>query len=148
MELSKKVKALRKKQGLSQLELAEKIFVSRQAISGWEAGTSRPSTENLQCLSKLYAVPLEVLLDDKQELEFGGDKQSEPVIPQKQRKKKCVSMNPLRRRPSSLRGRVCPFRSLLCRRIARNFPARPTTFRMKMLCSPSTPAPGALLLRM
>ena len=54
MELSKKVKALRKKQGLSQLELAEKIFVSRQAISGWEAGTSRPSTENLQCLSKLY----------------------------------------------------------------------------------------------
>lgn len=92
MELSKKVKALRKKQGLSQLELAEKIFVSRQAISGWEAGTSRPSTENLQCLSKLYAVPLEVLLDDKQKLEFGGDKQSEPVIPQKQRKKKCVSI--------------------------------------------------------
>lgn len=92
MELSKKVKALRKKQGLSQLELAEKIFVSRQAISGWEAGPSRPSTENLQCLSKLYAVPLEVLLDDKQELEFGGDKQSEPVIPQKQRKKKCVSI--------------------------------------------------------
>lgn len=79
MELSKKVKALRKKQGLSQLELAEKIFVSRQAISGWEAGTSRPSTENLQCLSKLYAVPLEVLLDDKQELEF-------------ERKKKCVSI--------------------------------------------------------
>ena len=92
MELSKKVKALRKKQGLSQLELAEKIFVSRQAISGWEAGTSRPSTKNLQCLSKLYAVPLEVLLDDKQELEFWGDKQSEPVIPQKQRKKKCVSI--------------------------------------------------------
>ena len=94
MELSKKVKALRKKQGLSQLELAEKIFVSRQAISGWEAGTSRPSTENLQCLSKLYAVPLEVLLDDKQELEFWGDKQSEPVIPQKQRKKEmCVDNN-------------------------------------------------------
>ena len=94
MELSKKVKALRKKQGLSQLELAEKIFVSRQAISGWEAGTSRPSTENLQCLSKLYAVPLEVLLDDKQELEFGGDKQSEPVIPQKLTKKEmCVDNN-------------------------------------------------------
>lgn len=34
----------------------------------------------------------QVLLDDKQELEFGGDKQSEPVIPQKQRKKKCVSI--------------------------------------------------------
>lgn len=64
MELSQKLKELRKKQGLTQLELAEKLFVSRQAISGWEAGTSRPSTENLQSLSKLYNVPLEMLLDD------------------------------------------------------------------------------------
>lgn len=64
MELSKKLKELRKKQGLTQLELAERLFVSRQAISGWEAGTSRPSTENLQSLSKLYNVPLEMLLDD------------------------------------------------------------------------------------
>lgn len=47
MELSQKLKELRKKQGLTQLELAERLFVSRQAISGWEAGTSRPSTENL-----------------------------------------------------------------------------------------------------
>ena len=64
MELSQKLKELRKKQGLTQLELAERLFVSRQAISGWEAGTSRPSTENLQSLSKLYNVPLEMLLDD------------------------------------------------------------------------------------
>ena len=65
MELSQKLKELRKKQGLTQLELAERLFVSRQAISGWEAGTSRPSTENLQSLSKLYNVPLEMLLDDE-----------------------------------------------------------------------------------
>ena len=39
MELSQKLKELRKKQGLTQLELAERLFVSRQAISGWEAGT-------------------------------------------------------------------------------------------------------------
>ena len=52
MELSQKLKELRKKQGLTQLELAERLFVSRQAISGWEAGTSRPSTENLQSLSR------------------------------------------------------------------------------------------------
>ena len=37
MELSKATKELRKKQGLTQLELAERLFVSRQAISGWEA---------------------------------------------------------------------------------------------------------------
>lgn len=36
MELSQKLKELRKKQGLTQLELAERLFVSRQAISGWE----------------------------------------------------------------------------------------------------------------
>lgn len=54
MELSQKLKELRKKQGLTQLELAERLFVSRQAISGWEAGTSRPSTENLQSLSRLF----------------------------------------------------------------------------------------------
>lgn len=65
MELSQKLKELRKKQGLTQLELAERLFVSRQAISGWEAGTSRPSTENLQSLSRLF----ETLLDDTAEAE-------------------------------------------------------------------------------
>ena len=63
MELSQKLKELRKKQGLTQLELAERLFVSRQAISGWEAGTSRPSTENL------FNIPLETLLDDTAEAE-------------------------------------------------------------------------------
>lgn len=66
MELSQKLKELRKKQGLTQLELAERLFVSRQAISGWEAGTSRPSTENLQ---SLINIPLETLLDDTAEAE-------------------------------------------------------------------------------
>ena len=67
MELSQKLKELRKKQGLTQLQLAERLFVSRQAISGWEAGTSRPSTENLQSLSRLFNIPLETLLDDTAE---------------------------------------------------------------------------------
>lgn len=69
MELSQKLKELRKTQGLTQLELAERLFVSRQAISGWEAGTSRPSTENLQSLSRLFNIPLETLLDDTAEAE-------------------------------------------------------------------------------
>ena len=72
MELSQKLKELRKKQGLTQLELAERLFVSRQAISGWEAGTSRPSTENLQSLSRLFNIPLETLLDDSAEAEPAG----------------------------------------------------------------------------
>lgn len=64
MELSQKLKTLRKKGGLSQLGLAEVLHVSRQAITGWETGTSRPSTENMQSLSRLYNVPMEILLDD------------------------------------------------------------------------------------
>lgn len=68
MELSQKLKKLRKEQGLTQLDLSESLFVSRQAISGWEAGTSRPSTENLQFLSKLYNVPMEYLLDDSKDM--------------------------------------------------------------------------------
>ena len=64
MELNQKIKTLRKEKELSQLELAEMLCVSRQAISSWEAGTSRPSTENLQSLSKLFSIPLEIFLDD------------------------------------------------------------------------------------
>lgn len=67
MILRQKLKYLRKQRGMSQLELAEKLKVSRQAVSGWEAGSSKPSTENLQCMSKLYSVSLEYLLDDSQE---------------------------------------------------------------------------------
>ena len=69
MELSQKLKELRKTQGLTQLDLAERLVVSWQAISGWEAGTSRPSTENLQSLSRLFNIPLETLLDATAEAE-------------------------------------------------------------------------------
>ena len=64
MILHQKLKYLRKRMGLSQLELAEKMQVSRQAVSGWEAGTSRPSIENVKSLGALYEVPLEYLLHD------------------------------------------------------------------------------------
>lgn len=79
VELSQKLKELRKKQGLTQLELAERLFVSRQAISGWEAGTSRPSTENLQSLSRLFNIPLETLLDDSAEAEPAAAQEKLPA---------------------------------------------------------------------
>ncbi len=68
MELKEKLVALRKKKGLSQLELAEMVKVSRQAVSRWEAGSAVPSTTNLQYLSGLYDVPLEYLLNETAEL--------------------------------------------------------------------------------
>lgn len=64
MELHTKLASLRKQNGLTQLDLAEKLNVSRQAISRWEVGSAFPSTENLKVLSELYGVSVDFLLDD------------------------------------------------------------------------------------
>ena len=59
MKLQEKLHRLREENGISQINLAEKLEVSRQTISRWEAGTSVPATENLMRLSVLYGVPLD-----------------------------------------------------------------------------------------
>ena len=51
MKLEEKLTSLRKEKGLTQLELAEAVHVSRQAVSRWEVGTAIPTTENLAALS-------------------------------------------------------------------------------------------------
>ena len=53
---------LRTQNGLSQDDLAEKVFVTRQAVSRWENGETVPSTETLKLLSKLYNVSINTLL--------------------------------------------------------------------------------------
>ena len=53
---------LRTKNGLSQDELAEKVFVTRQAVSRWENGETVPSTETLKLLSELFGVSINTLL--------------------------------------------------------------------------------------
>ena len=53
---------LRTKKGLSQDELAEKLFVTRQAVSRWENGDTVPNTETLKQLSNLYNVSINTLL--------------------------------------------------------------------------------------
>jgi HTH-type transcriptional regulator/antitoxin HipB len=60
--LGNKLYELRKKNHLSQEELAEKLGVSRQAISKWECGESLPDTDNLISISKLYGVSLDELV--------------------------------------------------------------------------------------
>lgn len=62
MQLSEKLITLRKEKGLSQLALAEKLNVSRQAISRWETAAAYPSTDNLALLSDLYGVPVDYLI--------------------------------------------------------------------------------------
>lgn len=56
MTTEEKLVRLRKEKGLSQLQLAEEINVSRQAISRWEVGLAVPSREKLKALSELYHV--------------------------------------------------------------------------------------------
>lgn len=53
---------LRTKNGLSQDELAEKLFVTRQAVSRWENGETVPNTETLKLLSELFDVSINTLL--------------------------------------------------------------------------------------
>ena len=67
MSLPEKLLFLRKQNGFTQMELAEKLNVSRQAISRWEVGTAAPSTDNLKELSNLYDVSVDYLLGDHSE---------------------------------------------------------------------------------
>ena len=59
---------LRTKKGLSQEELAEKVFVTRQAVSRWENGETTPNTETLKLLSKLFDVSINTLLGSPRQL--------------------------------------------------------------------------------
>lgn len=68
MKLEEKLVALRKEKGLTQLQLAEMLNVSRQAVSRWEGGLAVPSLENLKYLGNLYNVPLDYLLSDNEEV--------------------------------------------------------------------------------
>ncbi|MBO4798949.1 MAG: helix-turn-helix domain-containing protein, partial [Candidatus Methanomethylophilaceae archaeon] len=59
---------LRTKNGLTQDELARKVFVTRQAVSRWEKGETVPNTDTLQLLSKLYNVSINTLLGSPRQL--------------------------------------------------------------------------------
>lgn len=67
MKLSEKLLSLRKSRGISQEELAEKLNVSRQAISRWETDGALPDSMNILQLSKLYGVTADYLLNDDYE---------------------------------------------------------------------------------
>jgi len=59
---------LRTKKGLSQDELAEKVFVTRQAVSRWENGDTVPNTETLKLLSRFFDVSINTLLGSPRNL--------------------------------------------------------------------------------
>ena len=68
METKDIILELRTKKGMSQEELAEKIFVTRQAVSRWENGETIPNTETLKLLSKEFDVSINTLLGSPRNL--------------------------------------------------------------------------------
>lgn len=67
MNLSEKLIVLRKENGWSQEDFAEKLEVSRQAVSRWENGTALPDAQNILRISKLFRVSADYLLNDDYE---------------------------------------------------------------------------------
>lgn len=65
MNLGEKILKLRKKQGISQEQLGEKVNVTRQTISNWELGETFPNPEQLKLLSKIFQVSIDELLDNE-----------------------------------------------------------------------------------
>ena len=68
METKDVIYELRTGKGLSQEELAEKVFVTRQAVSRWETGETVPNTETLKLLSALFDVSINTLLGTPRQL--------------------------------------------------------------------------------
>ena len=62
MEFHEKLQELRKQKGLTQEELAEKLYVSRTAISKWESGRGYPNIESLKAIAKFFSVTVDDLL--------------------------------------------------------------------------------------
>lgn len=68
MIFAEKLKELRKQKGISQEQLAEKIYVSRQAITKWESGNGIPDIENLLAISALFNESIDSLLSEEKSL--------------------------------------------------------------------------------
>lgn len=61
MTLREKLIVLRDRAGLSQMELADRLGVSRQAVSRWESGDTTPTMDKLKSLARIYGVSLDWL---------------------------------------------------------------------------------------
>lgn len=72
MRFGEKLSFLRKQKGMTQMDLAEKLDISRQAVSRWEQGISEPSTENLVSIGKLFDVTVDALVNEDVQLQVGS----------------------------------------------------------------------------
>ncbi len=68
MTIGEKLREARKTHGLSQLQFAEKICVSRQAVTKWESDGGIPDIENLKAISSLLDISIDYLINDEESL--------------------------------------------------------------------------------
>lgn len=69
MTIGEKIREARKQTGLTQTQLAEKLCVSRQAITKWETNAGIPDIENIKSISRLLNISIDYLLDDDRQLD-------------------------------------------------------------------------------
>ena len=84
--LSENIKNYRKKNNLSQDELAEKLCVSRQSISLWETGQTQPTIDNIIALTKIFNISSDMLLGNSSNIEIPQDNTPEEIAPATKRK--------------------------------------------------------------
>ncbi len=65
MTFGEKLRETRKAAGFSQEELAEKLNVSRQAITKWESDIGLPDISNIMTISKLFSIPVDDLISEE-----------------------------------------------------------------------------------
>ena len=83
MTFGEKLSSLRKQANLTQSELAEKLHVSRQAITKWEKGDGLPDLDNIKKLALIFNTSIDQLLDYKiEEIEFKFDTTEETIKPE------------------------------------------------------------------
>ena len=73
MRFAEKLKNLRKQAGMSQEKLAEKLNVSRQAVTKWETETGLPDIENVMAISAMFDISVDELLSDEKEIKVKDD---------------------------------------------------------------------------
>jgi transcriptional regulator with XRE-family HTH domain len=66
MEFHEKLQYLRKQNQWTQEQLAEKLYVSRTAVSKWESGKGYPNIESLKAISKIFAISIDELLSGEE----------------------------------------------------------------------------------
>lgn len=77
MEFHEKLQTLRKAKGLTQEELARALFVSRAAVSKWEAGRGYPGIDSVRAIAKFFSQPLDSLLSADEALVIAEDGQEQ-----------------------------------------------------------------------